>query len=194
MTVVDAASALFAAARSVAQLERFLSQGEVTQLLVDPLMNAARDAFGKVPSAADPRQQLWSAVNHLESAHHTLRVVYGNAWPIQLLASRLVYLGRMAHKDRLVLCLMACCYRVLSERKLCESAIAEADKVDTGRFWREPVLGFWSVLDWRLHRELYYEGRDVRVNVAEFRECLLSEWSDTPVMFASADGKTVPNC
>jgi hypothetical protein len=168
---------LIALIKSAERLRQAVTTGEIAEIISDAELEAARQALLKVNVAVEPKQQIWSAINHLEAAHERLKRIYSSKWGI--LTSKRLQMLRMLEKDRFVLCLMASCYFVLDEMTLCRKALDEAEEADVGgadagghplelldpRLWREFGIGLFG------NRTCSYELNQVR----EVRDSLLGE-------------------
>lgn len=144
-------AALLKLAKDLSQLRSSVLEGSVADIIVDPELAAAKEAFRKVRLARDPRQQVWSAINHLESAHELLKATYFHR-NLPFLDGEKTYLFRLSQKDRYVLCLMACCYKALDEEELSETSLAEADSIDWRRYFggytRGNIFSFFEPRFW----------------------------------------------
>lgn len=131
MSRLQPVTALLRLAKSALELRRYVLEGTMADIITDSELAAAKDAFRKVPMALDAKQQVWSAINHLEAAHERLKAVYfGRGAPFFYGDQH--YFARLSQKDRYILCFMACCYNFPGEAALCEDALAAADAIE----WR----------------------------------------------------------
>lgn len=119
---------LVAAAENAASVRAFIEGAEFQEMLAaigGVELDAARDALKKRKHARDPRQQVWSAVNHLETAHVAFRRGCQSKTRKYLAGTRW---SRACDLDVITLCLMALCYRYLGEAELMHRAISDAWK------------------------------------------------------------------
>lgn len=109
---------------TVKRLKDYVLNGEIVEVMTDAELSAAREAMEKASTAVDKRAQVWSAINHLEAAHHRLKRLYHGKTsyspPTDLYRMRIVY------KDQCILCLMAVCYRALDEVELCRRTLTDS--------------------------------------------------------------------
>ena len=110
------------AIRTLASLKRYVEKGGLASDLAQLDLEAAATALKKSEMAQDPASQMWSAINHLESAEtkylslYTDKVFARAAWNNEV---RNEYWSDLV-KVRL---LMAACYLYLGETRLCLSAL-----------------------------------------------------------------------
>ena len=180
MTTINPIAELLRVIKVLQTLQSFVLSGDISKILIDPELAAARDAFAKAKIADEPRAQIWSAINHLEAAHQRLNAIHSDdTWLTT--PDRLTFKQRMAEKDRFVLCLMATCYRALDELELCRDVLGQAEGVvmPTGKF-PHPIVGVLYVpvaLAGFLNPQSYVEERRLRnepkVDVQEVKRYLL---------------------
>ena len=58
------------------RLQEYVMNGDIVEVITGAELAAAREAFEKAKTAEAKRSQVWSAINHLEAAHHRLRATY----------------------------------------------------------------------------------------------------------------------
>ena len=139
---------LIGLAQNLYKLQHAVRTGEIEEILSDSDLEAARDAFRKVSLANDRTAQIWSAVNHLESAHSKIRSAYYKKKSYVL--GKAMFLDRMQKKDRYVLCVLSICYYFLGEKKLCIQSLQLAQDVKEEMYGH----GIWQeIIDPRLWRE-----------------------------------------
>ena len=114
---------LVVAAKTARTVVKFVEGGPLGDALTELNMTAAATALRKAGDAEDKRAQVWSAVNHLESAEAAIEK--------QLQRKRLAALnpqrfGKVMSKYQFIKGLMAICYRYLDEEALAEQALANA--------------------------------------------------------------------
>jgi hypothetical protein len=110
--------------RTIIRLKEYVFTGEIIDVITDAELAAAREAFEKTKTASDKRAQVWSAINHLEAAHHRLKPIYYGKTSYS--AGTILYRIRMMYKDQYTLCLMAVGYVAVGEQELCRRALAES--------------------------------------------------------------------
>lgn len=122
---------LLAAIKTAKALEEFIRKGELADVISDVELASAKTALEKSKIANNPNAQVWSAINHLETAHQALLKSYkGKGTFYDMMATRFK-MDIAAKKDRWVLTLMAICYKFLGELELCKSAIEETKHAHT---------------------------------------------------------------
>jgi hypothetical protein len=136
---------LFEVVSTARGLRDYILNGEMASLLGELELTAAQEALNKATLARDPESQVWSAVNHLESAHVGFRSTYKGQGRWYHSAATRCAQEVAAAKDRWVLCLMACCYKLLGEPKLCLKALELAEEAHVfGE--TEPVLSTFTIM------------------------------------------------
>jgi hypothetical protein len=143
---------LLGAAANVQSIVEFITGGQFVKTLQAvgyAEYTAAIDALLKLPYAKDSRSVVWSAVNHLESAHAMFRRLYKEAGFIREALDG-TGLNEPMLKDVLTLSLMSICYRYLGEKELMLRAIDEGFKAlrysdDIGG---HDVLNLISPIEW----------------------------------------------
>ena len=120
MSIPNPVSNLINAIKTLNTLKSFVFSGDIAKIIIDPELLAAKEAFEKVKFASDPKQQIWSAINHLEAAHNRLKEIYSRD---SYLMDQLTFKERMVEKDKWALCLMATCYKAVDEIDLCQKTL-----------------------------------------------------------------------
>lgn len=160
---------LLALAQNAQKLYQAITTGEIAEMLTDNDLAAARDAFRKVQLAEDREAQIWSAVNHLESAHSKLLSLCHNKRAY--ISSTNQFLRRMEEKDRYVLCVMACCYFVLQEKKLCLETLEMAEAIpERGRKPAPLIVEAVNPLFWREMGLLIFGSQDCYFDMKQVKE------------------------
>lgn len=121
--------ALIDAASTVTSLRDFILGGNFAELFADAELAAAKEALRKSNLARNPQGQVWSAVNHLETAHHAYQKEHKSKdrpWDSMGAAT---HYAVMRNKDAYSLTLMATCYAFLKEKSLCRQALDEAEGI-----------------------------------------------------------------
>jgi len=116
-------------AGSIQTIKSFLDGDEFRAYLAGLDLDAARDAISKAKRANNPDGQIWSAVNHLESAHQKNRKTYNKGVTPLLPAYETMEIIDALSLDMEVLCLMAMCYRLLRENRLCQETLDEVGEL-----------------------------------------------------------------
>ena len=132
-------STLLTAARTVSSLVDYARNGSFSDLLADCGLEAARDALTKADMAQDPTAQIWSAINHLEAAHAALEKSYKGRMNFFSSLATWTDCILQSDKDRLVLCIMAACYKIVGEDALCLRCLDKAEQAHL-RDEQEPGL------------------------------------------------------
>ena len=112
-----------ATVKAAGTVVRFIEGGPLAEGLAELNIAAAATDLDKARTARDKRAQVWSAVNHLESAEAALSsTVVGRPGQVQF-ALRMVNVNLLKRKLDYTRALMAVCYRYLGEEELARQAI-----------------------------------------------------------------------
>jgi hypothetical protein len=124
---------------------KFVEGGPLAEALAELNMNSAISALNKAQNARDKRAQVWSAVNHLESAQSALESKLCGGRGTAQWVLRAHNWDTLRLKRCYVLALMAICYRYLEEEKLAQQAIELGRSSEsfrpTGMHWAPWVAG-----------------------------------------------------
>ena len=120
----DAAVAM-KAARTAAG---FVEGGPLGEALAELELAAARSALEKAPEARDRNAQVWSVVNHLESAQAAIESKLVGWRGAGHLAVRGANFMRLAMRREQILAVMAVCYIYLGENELARRAVDDGQR------------------------------------------------------------------
>jgi hypothetical protein len=111
--------------KTSARLKAFVESDDFATILADIECQAASAAIRNSKNAVDARAQIWSAVNHLETAYTaTLHRVKALLSTHTITPDSLT--GVLGDKLRCYKCMLAICYAALGEAQLCKQALADA--------------------------------------------------------------------
>jgi hypothetical protein len=114
---------LLTALKMAGTAARFVEGGPLAEGLAALGLSAALTSMDKAATADDKRSQIWSAINHLESAQAALESkLLGPRGKTQAMLRGGNFLV-LKMKRQYVLALMAICYRYLGEEDLAQQAI-----------------------------------------------------------------------
>src|SRR5262245_1042789 len=125
------ATDLLTVVKNISALKEFVTKGELGTCIGEIEFQAAREALSKAKIASDPAGQLWSAVNHLETAHHALSSQYKNRGAFYDSMAKRFKMDIAAATDRRGLFYMAICYSCLGEWRLALRALADGRNANT---------------------------------------------------------------
>jgi hypothetical protein len=162
---------LFATAGSARAIAKFVEGGGLSNAVADLGIEAAEDALSKVNHADDKRSQVWSAVNHLESAQVAAKDAFQRGKMV-LFYLRSLKGMEVLTKRAYIFGLQAICYRYLGEKELMDRALSGIDyiyDVEVEEFdWknRSPLVGgpavvgfFLSPFNWADFARVEWQGR-----------------------------------